>query len=146
MPDTAITPLAPAEAAVRLRAAGVRGFLGLDPVTQNDALIGRLLARHRATVYACGDTLLGARPNPDNPRQAEIATTGADPAPVLALAEFLRVYRRHLSLVAVTGTAEPAREALASSGFAETGRLRDHWYRSGDYHDALVHHLRLEPQ
>ncbi|WNI18961.1 hypothetical protein [Actinacidiphila sp. ITFR-21] len=143
---TALAPLAPAEAAARLRTGGTRGFLDLDPVTQNDALIVRLLAEQDATVFAHGDALVGARPNPGNPRQAVVATTSADPEPLAALAEFLRVYRRHTSLVAVTGADEPARTALAASGFTEVGVLRGHWYRSGAYHDAHLHHLPLEPQ
>ncbi|GAA3226351.1 hypothetical protein GCM10020256_36720 [Streptomyces thermocoprophilus] len=76
----ALRLLSPAQAAAELSAAGeaARGFLGLDPVTQNAALLGRELAHRDAVVLRYGETLLGCAVNPEQPRQAEVAVTAAD--------------------------------------------------------------------
>jgi hypothetical protein len=144
--DARLVPLTPAQAAARLRTepGGGRGFLGLDPVTQNDpSLIAGLSARE-ALVWSFGVALVGACPNPDNPRQACVATTSADPAALRAAAGTLRAYRRTASLLAVAGTGEPAADAVRGCGFTRAGTLRRHDYRSGAYHDADMHYLSLE--
>jgi len=138
--------LSQAEAAARLRTGpdGGRGFLGLDPVTQNDAALVAGLSARQALVWSFGAALVGAYPNPDNPRQAWVATTSADPAALGAAARTLRVYRRTTSLVAATAAGEPGAEAVRGCGFTGAGTLRGHDYRSGTYHDVDLHYLSLE--
>lgn len=146
-PDEArLVPLTPAQAAARLRTepGGGRGFLGLDPVTQNDPALIAGLSASQALVWSFGAALVGACPNPDNPRQAWVATTRADPAALRAAAATLRAYRRTASLLAVAGTGEPAADAVRGCGFTPAGTLRRHDYRSGAYHDVDMHYLSLE--
>ncbi|WP_405581265.1 hypothetical protein [Streptomyces sp. NBC_01190] len=133
--------LGTAEAAARLSAepkAG-RGFLGLDPVTQNGALLARELARTGAQVLQAGDVLLGYAPNSAQPRQGWVATTSADPEPLAALLAFLRTYRRCTSYVAEVPEGAPAVPALEACGFTGAGRLPGHVFHSGSYHDVLVY-------
>jgi RimJ/RimL family protein N-acetyltransferase len=135
-----------AQAAARLRTApgGGRGFLGLDPVTQNDASLVAGLSARRALVWSFGVVLIGAYPNSRNPRQVRVATTAADPKALRAVVQALRVYRRTTSLVTATVATEPAAEAARACGFADIGVLRRHDYRSGVYHDVYLRYLSLE--
>jgi hypothetical protein len=122
-----------AEGVRRLSGTGTRDFLGLDPMTQNDALLRKLLAARQARLFGAGDTVLGYAPNPDNPRQAEVATTSADPAVLDTFTEFLRRHGRYTSFVCFGGP--PA----ALRGFRHAGSLRGHVFRGGGYHDVDVH-------
>ncbi|MFF6959799.1 hypothetical protein [Streptomyces sp. NPDC008317] len=136
-----LTLLGTAEAAARLSAApqAARGFLGLDPVTQNGPLLARELARTGAQVLQAGDALLGYVPNPAQPRQGWVATTSADPEPLAALLAFLRTYRRCTSYVAEVPDGSPAVPALEACGFTGAGRLPGHVFHTGGYHDVLVY-------
>lgn len=136
-----LTLLGTADAVARLSAApgATRGFLGLDPVTQNGALLARELTRTGAQVLRAGDALLGYAPNSAQPRQGWIATTSADPAPLAALLEFLRTYRRCTSYVAEVHEGSAAVPALEACGFTGVGRLPGHVFHSGEYHDVLVY-------
>lgn len=135
---------APAAAAA-LRDAGppARGFLGVDPVSQNDPLLAGELTRSGAQVYragsADGDAVVGYAPNRAQPRQAYVASTSADPGPVRALLTFLTTYRRCGSYVALLPAGSAAIEAFTDCGFAEIGVLRGHRYQSGGYQDVLVY-------
>lgn len=136
------------EVAVRLgRISGSgRGFLELDPVVQNEPLLALLLAARSALVFSYGDdALVGAQANPDNPRQAFVSATSDCPAAVAALLDFLRAHRRCTSAVALVAPGAGAVAAFEALGFTGTGRLRDHYYRSGSYLDALIYYRRLEP-
>jgi hypothetical protein len=130
---TEVTQLDLFDGVRRLAATGTRGFLGLDPVTENDALLSRTLATRNAQLFGCGDTVLGYVPNPDNPRQAEVATTSTDPSILAAFTEFLRCHRRYTSFVCFGGPPGALR------GFRYTGRLREHVFGGGRYHDVHVH-------
>ena len=136
-----LTLLGTAEAAALLSAAPevARGFLGLDPVTQNAPLLATELTRAGAQVLRSGDVLLGYAPNPDQPRQGRVATTSADPEPLAALLGFLRTYRRCTSFVAEVPDGSAAVPALEACGFTDTGRLPGHVFHSGGYHDVLVY-------
>jgi hypothetical protein len=140
-PAPGLALLGTAEAAERLSAApeAARGFLGLDPVTQNGALLARELTRTGAQVLRTGDVLLGYAPNSGQPRQARIATTSTDPEPLAALLDFLRTYRRCTSYVAEVTEGSPAVPALEACGFTRAGRLPGHVFHSGGYHDVLVY-------
>ncbi|WP_062216645.1 hypothetical protein [Streptomyces sp. NBRC 109706] len=137
---TDIVPLGHAEAAAALRAAGpgARGFLDLDPVTQNDALLARTLERAEGQVLRVGETLVGAAPNRLQPRQSWVATTSDDEAAVRALVEFLVDYRRTTSCVALVPRGAPGGSAFLGAGFTDRGVLRGHRYASGAYHDVRV--------
>lgn len=136
-----LTLLGTAEAAALMSAApeAARGFLGLDPVTQNAPLLATELTRAGAQVLRSGDVLLGYAPNPDQPRQGRVATTSADPEPLAALLGFLRTYRRCTSFVAEVPDGSAAVPALEACGFTDTGRLPGHVFHSGGYHDVLVY-------
>lgn len=129
-----------AGAVAGLRAAGndARGFLGTDPVTQNDALLGKELTRIGAQFYGHGDTLLGYLPNRDQPRQAYLASTSADPDALRVFTTFLTTYQRCTSYVAMVPTDCVAADAFDACGFRRVGALREHQYRSGRYHDVVV--------
>jgi hypothetical protein len=135
-----------ADAAVGLREAGdaARGFLGMDPVTQNDLLLTSELTRLDALVFRRADTLVGAMPNERQPRQAYVAGTSADGEALRALLDFLATYRRCTSFVSLVPADSPVVPALAGCGFTERGTLRAHRYGSGAYRDVLVHFARLE--
>ncbi|HEY4023725.1 MAG TPA: hypothetical protein VGM75_33930 [Pseudonocardiaceae bacterium] len=138
---TELRPLAPREGVALLRGIGARGFLGLDPVTQNDPLLLRELAAMDAHLFAPtegADAVLGYTPNPDNPRQAYVATTSADPALLAELADHLLIYRRCTSMVCLTSD-DTAIAALRGNGFRQAGLLRQHDYREGAYHDVHVY-------
>lgn len=136
-------PVSATAAATALRAAGARGFLGADPVTQNDALVARTLTGAQLftdTQDAAG--VAGFRPNPDNPRQADIATTATDPATVVAFTRFLHERHRATSF---TATAGPGDAVLLGSGFTEVARLREHVFRGGRFADVAIYHLAAPP-
>ncbi|MEW2520856.1 GNAT family N-acetyltransferase [Actinacidiphila alni] len=138
--------LGTAEAAARLSTVPqtARGFLGLDPVTQNAALLARELTRTGAQVLSADGVLLGYAPNSVQPRQGWVATTSADPAPLAALLDFLRTYRRCTSYVAEVPEGAPAVAALEACGFTGAGRLPGHVFHSGGYHDVLVYSATQE--
>ncbi|MGQ0838598.1 GNAT family N-acetyltransferase [Actinokineospora sp.] len=130
------------EAAEALGAARARGFLGLDPVTQNDDLLARELTERQARVFGAGTAVLGCVLNPDNPRQAVVACTTDDPAPLAAFVEFLHRHLRCTSFIAHTTDARAA--VLTECGFTRIGTLADHVYRGGRYHDEYVFHRAVE--
>ncbi|MGH3417276.1 MAG: GNAT family N-acetyltransferase [Actinocrinis sp.] len=142
MAPTDIRRLDPAAAAAHLRAAADagRGFLGLDPVIQNDVLLAAELTRMRAQVFQAGEMLLGAVPNPDQPRQAFVAATRADPGPLRALLGFLGSHQRCGSFVAMVPDGAASAAAFESCGFRQAGVLRDHRYQAGAYQDVVVYH------
>ncbi|MET8995646.1 hypothetical protein [Amycolatopsis sp. Hca4] len=135
---TELRPLSPAEAARGLRRAGTaaRGFLGTDPVTQNDALLVRELTRREAQVYAAGGALVGCVPNRVQPRQAYVSSTSAGPEPVRALLRHLTAYQRRTSFVALVPGNGAA--AFLGAGFAHSGVLPGHHYAGHAFHDVLV--------
>lgn len=133
-------------AAAALTRAGqaARGFLDLDPVTQNEALLAALLEQLGAQVFACDDAVLGWAPNPDQARQALVSTTSAAPAPVRALLRFLATYRRCTSFVAATTAGAPGREALRGLGFELVGVLPRHRFQAGRHLDVEIYHATGE--
>ncbi|WP_353942659.1 hypothetical protein ABII15_14040 [Streptomyces sp. HUAS MG91] len=139
MPELELLP--PAAAAAALTAAGepARGLLGLDPVTQNEALLARELTRREAAVFRYGDTVLGCRVNAEQPRQSEVASTTADPAALGALLDFLHAYKRCVSFVALVPDALDI-SGYTALGFTEVGLLREHRFAAGRYHDVRVLH------
>ncbi len=143
---TTLTLLSPREAAARLRAlsSGGRGFLGTDPVVQNDALLAKVLQDCSALVMDWEGTVIGARPSPHNPRQEEVACSSDDPEALTALLDHLRQYRRCASVWAVCSPDAPMLTALEALEFRHTGLLRAHYYRAGEYLDAAVHYRDLE--
>jgi hypothetical protein len=137
-------------AATALRDAGqhARGFLGVDPVAQNDTLLAGELTRLGSQVYrtgsAVGGAVVGYAPNHAQPRQAYVASTSADAGPVRAMLTFLANYRRCNSYVALLPAGSPAVPAFTGCGFAEIGVLREHRYQSGGYQDVLVYFAKVE--
>lgn len=136
-------------AAAALRDAGghARGFLGVDPTTQNDTLLAGELTRLGSQVYraggAVGGALVGYAPNHAQPRQAYVASTSADAGAVRAMLTFLASYRRCCSFVALLPAASTAIPAFTGCGFAEIGVLREHRYQSGGYQDVLVYFAKV---
>ncbi|WP_130799085.1 hypothetical protein [Streptomyces otsuchiensis] len=148
-PQTPTAPelLTPEEAARALTDAPVRltrGFLGLDPVTQNTALLARHIGDREIQVLRYGEALLGYTVNPLQPRQAHVATTSADPAPLDALLGFLADYQRATSFVAEVPEGTPVLPALESCGFTPCGVLPGHLFHSGRYREVLVLHTDRE--
>lgn len=145
-----IEMLDPAAAAAALREAGAagRGFFGLDPVTQNDALLVRELERLGAQVFRAPGhdavAVYGCAPNPGQPRQGRIATTGTDPAAVRAFIGFLTTYQRTTSFTATLPAGAPAVAAFTGAGFKQVGTLPEHFYQSGRYQDCLVYYASAE--
>jgi hypothetical protein len=141
-----IRRLDPAEAASALgaEAGRNRGFLGLDPVTQNHALLVRELTRLEAQLFASGADLFGYRINPEQPRQAYLATTATAPEALARFLEFLRNYQRCTSYVSEVSAGSPSVAALTGCGFRPVGTLRDHRFAAGGYHDVTVYFTRGE--
>lgn len=139
---TELRLLEPAAAAAALREAGAaaRGFLGLDPVVQNDVLLARELGRRDAQVFQGGTGLLGFTPNQVQPRQAYVASTSADPEPLRAFLDFLGSYRRCTSYVAQVPQDAPGASAFEGCGFRRVGTMRAHRFESGAYRDVHVYY------
>jgi hypothetical protein len=130
-----------AAAAAALSGAGraARGFLGIDPVTQNGALIAAELTRMGAQVCRAGDTLVAYAHRASQPRQALVASTSAHAGPVAALLSYLRIHQRSTSYLALVPAGSAAIAAFEGCGFRPAGVLRDHRYQSGGYTDVLVY-------
>ncbi|MBB0246061.1 hypothetical protein FNQ90_18605 [Streptomyces alkaliphilus] len=148
-PSPTPTPalLTPGEAARALTDAPVRltrGFLGLDPVTRNTALLARQITDREIRVTRYDRALLGYTVNPLQPRQVMVATTSTDPAPLEALLDFLAVYQRATSFVAEVPDGSPVLTALEGCGFIPGGILRGHLFHTGRYRDVLVLHTDRE--
>ena len=143
---TDIRMLEPAAAAAALSEAGAaaRGFLGLDPVVQNEALLARELGRREAQVLHSGAGLLGFAPNPAQPHQAYVASTSADPEPLRAFLAYLTSYRRCTSYVAQVPEGAPGAAAFESCGFERVGTLRAHRFAAGAYRDVHVYYCEGE--
>lgn len=133
--------LDPGTAAAGLQALGAdaRGFLDLDPVTQNEALLRLELVRTGGQVFRSGNTLLGYRPNPEQPGQACVATTSADTAALRAFVSYLALYRRSTSFMALAEAGSTPAAAFGGCGFGQVGTMRQHRYHSGRYHDVTVY-------
>jgi hypothetical protein len=138
--------LEPAAAATALQASGpaARGFLGLDPVVHNDALLARELGLLGAQVFEGGSSLLGFAPNPAQPRQAQVASTSADPAALRAFLTFLGSYRRCTSYVAHLPDGAASAAAFEGCGFRRVGTLRAHRFAAGAYRDVHVYYASEE--
>jgi hypothetical protein len=138
--------LEPAAAATALQATGApaRGFLGLDPVVHNDALLARELGRRDAQVFSSGSVLLGFVLNPAQPRQAYVASTSAEPEPLRAFLTFLGSYRRCTSYVAQVPDGARSTAAFESCGFDRVGTLRAHRFEAGAHRDVHVYYARRE--
>lgn len=135
-----------ANAVAKLRETGdaARGFLGLDPVTQNDPLLAKHLTRMSAQLGQAGETVVGWAQNADQPRQAMLATTSGDAGAVRAMVTFLAKYQRCTSYVALVPAGADAEKAFTGSGFREIGVLPGHRYAGGTYHDVRVYFGRTE--
>jgi hypothetical protein len=133
--------LSPAGAAAGLAssASTARGFLGLDPVTQNEALLASQLTGVQARVFRASGALVGYMPNPWRPRQALVATTSAEPGPVRDLLDHLRTHCRASSYLAMVPANSGSLAAFGACGFTRVGVLREHRYSAGDYQDVLVY-------
>ena len=138
---TEILRLDPDAAVAELRASGdaARGFLGLDPVTQNDSLLAAELIALEAQLFSAGETLVGFAPNADQPRQAYVASTTADPEPLRALLEFLATYQRCTTFVAMVPDGAEAAAGFAACGFERSGVLPQHRWQDYDWQDVLVY-------
>jgi hypothetical protein len=143
---TDLERLDPLAAAAALRAApdGARGFLGVDPVTQNDMLVALELTRLGAQVFRRGQALLGFVPNSEQPRQATVATTSADPHLMAEFLTFLGSYQRCTSYVGMVPSGGVAESAFSGCGFHRSGTLRGHRYQAGQYHDVQVYFATVE--
>ena len=144
MPELQLLDTPAAATGLREAADAARGFLGVDPVTQNDLQLTSELDRLRAQVFRAGDTLVGTVPNDRQPRQAYVASTSADAAALRALLGFLATYHRCTSYVALVPNDSPALAAFVDCGFTERGVLRGHRYRAGAYRDVRVYHAGTE--
>jgi hypothetical protein len=138
---TDIQRLDPVVAVAELRASGdcARGFLGLDPVTQNDSLLASELGSLQAQLFSAGETLVGFAPNTDQPRQAYVASTSADPEPLRALLDFLATYQRCTTFVAMVPDGAEAGRGFAACGFERVGTLPRHRWQNYDWQDVLVY-------
>lgn len=133
-----------AAAALRGAADGARGFLGVDPVTQNDVLVALELTRLGAQVFRRGQALLGFVPNSRQPRQATVATTSADPELMAEFLTFLGSYQRCTSYVGMTAAGGAAESAFTGCGFDRAGTLRGDRYQAGQYQDIHVYFATAE--
>ncbi len=140
MADICLLEPAAAAAALCEAGPGARGFLGLDPVVQNEALLAREIERRDVQVVDGGTGLLGFAPNTAQPRQAYVASTSTDPEPLRAFLEFLTSYRRCTSYVAQVPEGAPGSQAFESCGFQRVGTLRAHRFESGAYRDVHVYY------
>jgi hypothetical protein len=138
---TEIQRLEPDLAVAELRAAAdsARGFLGLDPVTQNDALLASELKSLEAQLFSAGETLVGFAPNTDQPRQAYVASTSADPEPLRALLEFLSTYQRCTTFVAMVPDGAESAAGFDACGFERVGVLPRHRWQNYGWQDVLVY-------
>jgi len=116
-------------------AGAARGFLGIDPVTQNCALIAAELTRIGAQVCRADDALVGYVHRRGQPRQALVASTSAQAEVLATLLSFLRIYQRSTSYLALVPTGSAAITAFEGCGFRRAGELRDHRYQSGGYQE-----------
>jgi len=139
MSDLRVLEIAAAAAELADSAEAGRGFLGLDPVTQNEPLLAAELARMSAGVCRADDALVGFAPNPGQPRQMFLASTSARPEPVTSLLGFLLTYCRSDSYLAMVPAGHPSAAAFESCRFTRIGTLRGHWYQSGEYRDITVY-------
>jgi hypothetical protein len=128
-----------AVAQLRAAADGARGFLGLDPVTQNDSLLAAELTSLEAQLFSAGGPLVGFAPNTDQPRQAYVASTSSDPEPLRALLDFLVTYQRCTTFVAMVPDGTAAVAGFESCGFEQTGVLPRHRWQNYDWQDVLVY-------
>lgn len=144
MTDMQLLDASAAAAGLRDAAARARGFLGVDPFVQNDALLAIELTRMGAQVYRTGDALVGYAPNHAQSRQAYVASTSAEAGPVRTLLAFLATYQRCSSCVALVPAGSAAATAFTDCGFEELGVLREHRFQSGGYQDVLVYFARVE--
>jgi hypothetical protein len=128
-------------AVAELRASGdsARGFLGLDPVTQNDSLLAAELQALEAQLFSAGEALVGFAPNTDQPRQAYVASTSADPEPLRALLEFLATYQRCTTFVAMVPADAEGGKGFEACGFERAGVLPQHRWQNYDWQDVLVY-------
>lgn len=131
-PDAAVAEL-------RASADSARGFLGLDPVTQNDALLTAELKALAAQLFSTGESVVGFAPNTDQPRQAYVASTSADPEPLRALLEFLTTYQRCTSFVAMVPDGAESAAGFEQCGFERAGVLPRHRWQDYDWQDVLVY-------
>lgn len=117
------------------------GFLGLDPLTQNDQwLMGRLTSM-RAAVYVAGrDTIVASAPNFANPRQSQVAVAADDSTALRVLLSFLRSTAYCTSFTATLCASDTGLPALLDCGFREVGTLRNHVFRAGIYRDVGVYY------
>ncbi|MCP3760526.1 hypothetical protein [Streptomyces sp. TBY4] len=143
---TDIRPVPLTEAVTALRAAGdaCRGFLGVDPVTQNDALLVKELTRTGAQFFRSDGALVGCLTNEDQLRQVYVATTTADPEPLRAFLAFLDTYRRITSYVALLPSGNPTLPAFEKCGFTQVGNLKDHHFQAGRHQDVPVYFASAE--
>ena len=134
--------LAPDAAAAALReaGAGARGFLGLDPIVQDDALLARELELLDARVYLRGSAVLGFALNAAQPRQAYVASSSTDPEPLRAFLAFLGSSRRCTSYVAHLPHGAESTAAFEDCGFRHLGTLRAHRFESGAYRNVRVYY------
>ena len=128
-----------AVAELRTTGASGRGFLGLDPVTQNDSLLAAELKSLEAQFFTVGEALVGFAPNADQPRQAYVASTSADPEPLRALLEFLTTYQRCTTFVAMVPDGAESAAGFDACGFERVGVLPRHRWQNYDWQDVLVY-------
>lgn len=131
-------------AQLRSAAESARGFLGLDPVTQNDSLLTAELTALEAQVFSADGSLVGCAPNTDQPRQAYVASTTADPAPLRALLDFLVTYQRCTSFVAMVPDGTEAVTGFQRCGFQRVGVLPRHRWQNYDWQDVGVYVGRVD--
>jgi hypothetical protein len=133
-----------AVAALRSATDSARGFLGLDPVTQNDSLLAAELTSLEAQLFGADGSLVGFAPNTDQPRQAYVASTSADPEPLRALLDFLVTYLRCTTFVAMVPDGTAAVAGFERCGFERAGVLPRHRWQDYDWQDVLVYVGRVE--
>jgi hypothetical protein len=133
-----------AVAELRSAAESARGFLGLDPVTQNDSLLAAELTSLEAQLFCADGPLVGFAPNTGQPRQAYVASTCADPEPLRALVDFLVTYQRCTTFVAMVPDGAASVAAFEQCGFERAGVLPRHRWQDYDWQDVLVYVGRVD--